>query len=207
MHEQILLQLIRQRIADAKKSQVDEKFVERQDTSEIDDDLSKIAVKMRVANEPGFDFDGHLNFVNNQIDHTTGTIPIRAIFDNPKKAGDMRMLVAGGHGTIRVPLSDEYEAILVPDEAIQFDQDREILYVVNDKDIVVSKQVTKGEMFDGLRIIRAGISPTDRIIVNGFMRVRPGVTVKPVTAEVPSAKKEAARPKGGETPKPAEAGK
>jgi len=91
----------------------------------------------------------------------------------------------------------------VPDDAIQFDQSREVLYVVNDKNVVVSKPVKKGDMFDGLRIIRDGIAPTDRIIVNGAIRVRPGVAVKPVTEETPGAKKEAETPKAVETPKAA----
>ncbi|MCC6124537.1 MAG: efflux RND transporter periplasmic adaptor subunit [Pirellulales bacterium] len=220
MDEQTLLELIKIRIADANQGKVDAKFVERQDVSKLSSNLSDVIVKMRVGNESDFSYSGKLDFVDNQINPSTGTLTIRAKFPNPKKAGNMRSLVAGGHGDIRVPLSDEYQALLVPDSAIQFDQSREVLYIVNDKDVVVSKPVKKGELYEGMRIIREEkemdpterINPTDRIIVEGAIRVRPGAKVKPVDAAPPAAKKEAAKseeakPKTGDSPKAAEAGK
>jgi RND family efflux transporter MFP subunit len=191
MNEGTLLRLIRERIEDAKKGKVDEKFVAEQDKSKLSNNLADIVVKMRVGNDADFSYSGHLNFIDNQINPATGTIPIRAIFENPKQAGNMNALVAGGHGTIRVPLSDEYQAIMVPEDAIQTDQSRKVLYVVNDKNVVVSKPVKIGEEHDGMRVILEGIQPIDKVIVNGFMRVRPGITVNPASAEQPTAPKSA----------------
>ena len=187
MDEPTLLQLIRERIQDAKKAAAAAKNVAEGEKIEIDNDLSKIPVKMRVGNDTDFAYSGFLDFADNQINKSTGTISIRAKFENPKLAGNMRALVAGGHGEISVPVSDEYQAMLVPADAIQFDQSREVLYVVNDKDVVVSKPVKTGDLHGDLRVIREGIRPTDRIIVEGAIRVRPGVTVKPVNAEQPAA--------------------
>jgi multidrug efflux pump subunit AcrA (membrane-fusion protein) len=147
-------------------------------------------MKMRIGNESDFDYLGQLDFLDNQMNPSTGTISLRVKFDNPKESGNVRALVPGGHGEICVPLSDLYDALLVPDEAIQFDLSREVLYVVNEKNIVVSKQIKKGDMHDGLRVIREGISPTDRVIIDGIMRVRPGVTVNPVDTEMPGTKNE-----------------
>lgn len=201
MEEPVLLQLIRERIEDAKKGKIDAKYLEEQDKKKIDNDLSNVVVKMRVGNDPDFDYTGHLDFVDNQINLTTGTIPVRAKFENPKEIGNMRSLVVGGHGDIRIPVTDEYQTMLVPVSAIQLDQSLEVLFVVNDKNEVVSKPVKTGEIHDGLRVIREGISPTDRIIVDGFLRVRPGVTVTPKNAEELAAPQKA---EAGKTEKPEE---
>jgi RND family efflux transporter MFP subunit len=212
MDEPTLLRLIRERIDDAKKGQVDANYIAEQDKSKLSGDLSSVVVSMRVGNDTDFAYTGHLDFVDNQINLSTGTIPIRAKFDNPAQAGNMRKLVVGGHGDIRVPISDEYQAMLVPDAAIQFDQSRQVLYTVNDKDVVVTKPVKTGELHGDMRVILEGIQPTDRVIVEGFMRVRTGATVKPENAEQPPEQKSAAATKPAdaakpEPAKPAESGK
>jgi RND family efflux transporter MFP subunit len=191
MDEPTLLQLIRERIEDAKQDEVDAKEVEKLDKSKVRNNLSEVPVKMRVGNDANFAFTGHLDFIDNQINLSTGTIPIRAKFENPKQIGDMRLLVVGGHGDVSIPVTDEYKAMLVPAEAIQFDQSREVLYTVNDKNVVVTKPVKTGEAHDGMRVIREGIQPTDRVIVDGFMRVRQGATVTPKTVEELAAPKKA----------------
>lgn len=202
MDEPTLLRLIRERIEDAKKGQVDAKYVAEQDKSKINNDLSSIVVSMRVGNDADFAYSGHLDFVDNQINLTTGTIPIRAKFENPALAGNMRKLVVGGHGDIRVPISDEYKAMLVPDSAVQFDQSRQVLYTVNDKNVVVTKPVKTGELHGDMRVILEGIQPTDRVIVEGFMRVRTGATVKPEIAEQPPEQKVADATKPADVNKP-----
>jgi RND family efflux transporter MFP subunit len=183
MEEAIVFQLIRKHIAESGKEKVDRKYFDEDDPNKSNKDFSYIPVWMKVSNDTDFKYTGHVDFIDNRVGSDTGTMSIRAIFDNPKKSGDVRALVAGAHGEACIPISEEYEALLVPDEAIQFDQDRTLLYVVNDKNVVVGKPVSRGELENGMRIIRSGISAKERVIVNGFIRVRPGMTVKSVTEE------------------------
>jgi RND family efflux transporter MFP subunit len=180
MEETVVFQLIRKHIAESSKEKVDRKYFDENDPSKSNKDFSYIPVWMKVSNDTDFKYTGHVDFIDNRVVADTGTMNIRAIFDNPKMNGDVRALVAGAHGDVCIPISEEYEALLVPDEAIQFDQDRILLYVVNDKNVVVAKPVTRGELENGLRVIRSGIAAKDRVIVNGFIRVRPGMTVKPI---------------------------
>ena len=92
------------------------------------------------------------------------------------------MFTPGMFGRIRVPGSPPYTALLVPDAAIGTEQARKYVLVVDDGDMVRQKYVTLGQLDDGLRVIKDGLAATDRVIVNGLMRARPGVKVKPQRA-------------------------
>ena len=107
---------------------------------------------------------------------------MRARFDN--KDGT---LLAGVFVRIRLPLGKPYAALVVSERALGSDQGQRYLLTVNDKNIVEYKPVEVGTLNEGLRVIRAGIAASDRVIVNGMQRVRPGVTVKPIDAEMPVA--------------------
>jgi membrane fusion protein, multidrug efflux system len=118
--------------------------------------------------------EGKLNFVDNQVDRGAGTIRVRAVFAN----SDL-LLTPGQFGRIRIPGSLPYKAILVPDEAVVNDQSRKIVLTVKDDGTVVPKVIRAGPMELGLRIVRNGLGPDDRIIINGLVRARPGSKVTP----------------------------
>jgi RND family efflux transporter MFP subunit len=129
--------------------------------------------------------DGKIDFVSNQLDPNTGSIRVRATFENK----DGRM-VAGLFARVRVPTSNEKEALLVNDLAIGTDQGQKFILVVNDRNVVESHPVEVGQMHGDLRQVypkRAGVvvlRATDRLVVNGLQRVRPGITVKPETVDM-----------------------
>jgi len=115
-----------------------------------------------------------MNFIDNQVDRSAGTIRARAVFANP----DL-LLTPGQFGRIRIPGSEPYSAILIPEEAIVTDQSRKLVMTLSDDNTVVPKVVRVGPHNDGLRIIREGLKPTDHIIIDGLIRARPGAKVAP----------------------------
>jgi RND family efflux transporter MFP subunit len=135
---------------------------------------STVGVSLHLTDEKGWPHQGHLNFIENQVDRAAGTIRARAVFPNP----DL-LFTAGQFGRIRIPGSEPYKAILIPDAAIVTDQSRKIVLTVNDDNVVVPKIIRPGPSQEGLRIVRSGLSPTDKIIINGLVRARPGAKVAP----------------------------
>src|SRR4029434_5021485 len=89
------------------------------------------------------------------------------------------LLTAGQFGRIRIPGSEPYQAILIPDAAVVTDQSRKIVLTVNEDNVVVPKIIRPGPSQEGLRIVRSGLLPTDKIIINGLVRARPGAKVAP----------------------------
>jgi RND family efflux transporter MFP subunit len=139
-----------------------------------------VIVRLALANEEGFPREGTVNFVDNQFNPKTGTLRVRAVFPNKDQS-----LTPGMFARVRIPVGDPHEALLVSDRAIDTDQGQKIVYVVDKDDQVDSRPVRLGAVHDGLRAIEAGLSPGDRVIVNGQQRVRPGVTVDPKLVEMP----------------------
>ena len=129
---------------------------------------------LQLTDETGFPHEGYVDFVDNRIDPTTGTIRARAVFKNPKG-----YLLPGLFGRIRVPGSGRYQAILVPDEAIGADQDQRLLMIVGPDDVVNPRPVKLGALFGNLRAIESGIGKADRVVINGLMQARPGMKVSP----------------------------
>jgi multidrug efflux system membrane fusion protein len=136
----------------------------------------KVPCELGLVNETGFPHKGTLDFLNNQVDSTSGTLHIRAIFPNP--APD-RTLQPGFFARARVSGSTPYRALQVPDLAVGTDQGQKFVYVVNDTKIAEYRKVVPGPVVDGQRVIREGIKSTDWVIVNGLMGVRPGAPVNP----------------------------
>ncbi|WP_288903735.1 efflux RND transporter periplasmic adaptor subunit [uncultured Sneathiella sp.] len=141
-----------------------------------------IPVFARLTDEPDWPREGTLNFVDNQVDRTSGTIRMRAVFPNTDG-----FLTPGQFGRIRVPGSDKYTALLIPDEAIVSDQSNKVVMTVSEDGTVVPKVVRPGPTYDGLRIVRKGLEPDDRIIIKGLMRARPGAKVTPQEGEIKGA--------------------
>jgi RND family efflux transporter MFP subunit len=137
-------------------------------------------VFLGLANEQGFPHQGTINFADNQLKPSTGTIRVRAVFPNAD-----RLLTPGLFARVRVPLSAPHSALLVPDRAITTDQGQKILLLVNEKDEVVSRPVKPAALHDGLRAIESGLKPGERVIIEGLLSARPGAVVSPtqLTAE------------------------
>jgi RND family efflux transporter MFP subunit len=134
-----------------------------------------VKVALKLIDEQDFMHSGYMDFVNNVIDSSTGTIRARAVFDNPNG-----VFTPGMFGRVRVPASPPYEALLVPDAAIGSEQARKYLLVVGADDKVQQKYVTLGQLTaDGLRVIKTGLLPDDRVVVEGLMHARAGVKVTP----------------------------
>jgi RND family efflux transporter MFP subunit len=151
---------------------------ERGDT--LQDGAGGMDVVVRVADREEVTFTGKLDFAENRLDQATGTMRVRARFDN--KDG---VLQPGMFGRINVPGSLPHPGVLVPDDAIGADQNRRIVFVVDAEGKVSTKPVRTGPRIDGYRVIRDGLTGDETIVVNGLMRVRPGVTVKPQLVTLP----------------------
>jgi RND family efflux transporter MFP subunit len=137
-------------------------------------DQAQAPVFLGLVNEQGYPHGGTINFADNQVKPSTGTIRVRAVFPN----GD-RLLTPGLFARIRVPLSTPHPAVLVPDRAIATDQGQKVLMLVNDDDRVVMRPVKPGAIHDGLRAIDSGLKPGERVIVQGLLSARPGELVSP----------------------------
>jgi RND family efflux transporter MFP subunit len=142
-----------------------------------------VKVALKLIDENDFDHAGHMDFIDNVIDRTTGTIRGRAVFANPNN-----IFTPGMFARVRVPASPLYEALLVPDAAVGTEQARKLVMTVNAENTVTPKYVTLGELTsDNLRAIKTGLGPDDRVIVNGLMRARPGQKVTPQEEGSPGA--------------------
>lgn len=135
-----------------------------------------------LDSDPGYPYAGILDFAENRVDSQTGTIQVRGVVDN--KDG---MLVPGSRVKVRVPVSDPYKSIVVPDTAILSDQDKRYLLVVGDKDVVARRDIIPGQLLDdGMRVVLPtsgsdqNLTPADRIIVLGLQRARINYPVEPV---------------------------
>ena len=131
-------------------------------------------VSLKLLDEKDFVHRGQMEFVDNVIDRSSGTIRGRAAFANPDG-----VLTPGMFGRIRVPGSPAYDALLLPDTAIGTDQTRKFVYVVDADNTVRQKYVTLGQLEGDLRVIKTGVEASDRVIVNGLMRARAGIKVTP----------------------------
>ena len=140
-----------------------------------------IPAEMGLADETGFPRKGHIDFVDNRVDPTTGTLRARGVFPNADHS-----LSPGFFARLRVPGSGKYPALLIPDRALGSDQSQKFVYVVNAEKKVEYRPVKIGPMIDGLRVVEEGLKPDEQVIVEGLMRVRPGVVVDAKPWEVPT---------------------
>lgn len=136
-----------------------------------------MSAQLKLIDEKDFVHEGQIDFVDNAIDKSSGTIRGRAVFKNADGH-----LTPGMFGRIRIVASEPAEALLVPDAAIGTEQVRKFVYAVGSDNVATPKYVTLGPLVDGLRVVTAGLSPDDTIIVNGLMRIRPGAKVTPQQA-------------------------
>lgn len=148
----------------------------------------QLPVLVGLADEADFPHRGTVDFLNNQVDRSSGTIEVRAVLDNTN-----RIFTPGLYTRVRLIGSGEFNAVLVDDKAVLTDQDRNYVYIVDENGLAQRRDVKLGSTADGLRIVRDGLVPGDRVIVDGVQKVFfPGM---PVDAKVVSMLDRASPPK------------
>jgi RND family efflux transporter MFP subunit len=141
---------------------------------------AKIVVELGLANELGYPHLGTIDFVDNKVNASTGTLRVRGVFPN-----NDYVISPGLFVRIRVPLGEPYTALQITERAIDTDQGQKVVFVVNAENKVVKRDVRLGALNKGLRVIEAGLSPGERVIVDGLQRVRAGLVVKPDLVKMP----------------------
>ena len=141
-----------------------------------------LEVAVRLIDENDFTHRGKMDFVDNVIDRSSGTIRGRAVLANAEG-----VFTPGMFGRVHVPGSPPYQALLVPDAAIGSEQVRKYVLVVDNENIARTRYVTLGQLVGDLRVIKEGVTADERVIVNGLMRARPGQKVTPQEQGAPPA--------------------
>ena len=137
------------------------------------------AVEIQLQDETEHRWKGKLDFTDNGLDQRSGTIRGRAVLSNPGY-----FLTPGMFGNMRLASAGTRQALLVPDDAVQTDQARKVLLTIDAKNVVSQKPVELGPVVDGLRIVRSGIGPNDRVIIQGTQMAMPGATVAPKVGRI-----------------------
>lgn len=134
----------------------------------------KIPIQVALDGETGFPHTGVIDFADNKLNPSTGTILVRGRLSN-----ENRDFEDGLRARVRVPNEKPYEALLIPEAAVGADQDRKFVYVVDVKNIAHRREVTLGRVQEGLQVVLQGLTPADLIVINGMQRVRDGLEVTP----------------------------
>jgi RND family efflux transporter MFP subunit len=160
---------------------------------------SQVTVQVALADEDAFNLSGVVDFVDNQIDPTTGTLRIRAVIPNPQ-----RLLSPGLFVRIRFPVGDPHSALLIPEESLATDQGQRFVYVIDEKNRVSYRRVKVGMLLAGRRVISEGLGLTDRVAVSGLQRLRKDLEVdpRPMSSGDKLAGGPAEKPVAQETPAP-----
>ncbi len=138
------------------------------------DQIDRIPVVMTTVTSNGASFKGKMQLIDNQFDARTGTVRVRAVFDN----ADGR-LIPGQFARLRMGQAKTEPALAVSERAIGTDQDKKYVLVVDPENKTVYREVILGPAVDGLRVVTQGLKSGERIVVNGLQRVRPGAVVEP----------------------------
>ena len=133
---------------------------------------AKLPVRVGLASETGFPHEGQLDFVDNQLDPGAGTIRVRALMSNPSQ-----LFVPGLFARVRLEGKEQRAVTLIQDQAVGTDQDRKFVLILKPDSSVEYRPVTLGRLVDGLRVVNTGLTPGENVVVNGLMRVRPGMKV------------------------------
>ena len=139
-------------------------------------DQARLEINLALEGEKDYSRQGLIEYIDNKVDLSTGTIMARATFENADY-----FILPGQYSKVRVPIQEVEDAILVPEVALSADQRGRFLLTVDGKNTVVYKSVQIGALLDGMRVITKGLDATDRVIVRGIQRARPGSTVTPTT--------------------------
>jgi RND family efflux transporter MFP subunit len=142
----------------------------------------KIPVEVGLEGEQGYPHKGVIDFADNKVNPSTGTIQVRGVLPNSKG-----ILDAGLRARVRVPVSDPHKALMITERAVGTDQGRRFVYVVNDQNVVERRDIELGRQSEGLQIVVEGLKPEDWVIVNGIQRVRDAAKVDPKRVPMPGA--------------------
>lgn len=137
-------------------------------------DLKQFPIEIGLQTETGYPHEGHLDYVAPTLNSSTGTLAVRGLVPN-----DKRVLLPGYFVRVRVPFTQEKDALLVPDTALGSDQGGRYLLVVGADNIVEQRKVQIGPVDNGLRVIEGGLKPDDRVVIAGLLRVIPGQKIDP----------------------------
>ncbi|MFJ9451089.1 efflux RND transporter periplasmic adaptor subunit [Herbaspirillum sp. NPDC101397] len=135
---------------------------------------TSVPVFLGLANEDAYSREGKVGSIDNRIDTSSGTIRVRAVFDNADG-----QLLPGLYARIRLGGGAPRDALLIDEKALGTDQDKRFVLVLDKDNHATYREVRVGANQDGLRVIESGLKPGERIVVNGLQRVRPGDTVAP----------------------------
>ena len=155
-------------------------------------DRDNVEIRLEMANETGFPHQGVIDVVDNRIDAGTGTMQIRGRFPNSE-----RKLTPGLFIRIQMQLAPARSRLLIPERALAQQQGQRYVYVVSAEQKIERRNVTVGRRDGALRVIETGLKPSDRVVVQGQQRVRPGIEVK-LDQETASAKVSASEPTLGQ---------
>ena len=145
--------------------------------------VSQGTVQIGLADEEGYSLSGTIDFADNRFDANTGTLRIRAVISNPRK-----FLAPGLFVRLRLPIGNPRPAVLVQEEAIASDQGQKYVYVVDENDEVVYRQVKTGQLEDGFRVIESGLAANERVVIRGLQSIKAGTKVQPSPLEDPASK-------------------
>jgi RND family efflux transporter MFP subunit len=133
---------------------------------------SELPVFVGLTNETGFPHKGKLNFVDNRLDPGAGTIRVRAVVPNPTQ-----LFLPGLFARVRLVGTEQRAVTLIQDQAVGTDQDRKFVLILKPDSSVEYRPVTLGRLVDGLRVVNSGLTPGEDVVINGLLRVRPGMKV------------------------------
>ncbi len=136
----------------------------------------KTEVEVGLANETGYPHTGRIDFIDTQVDPSTGTVKVRAVLPNPEET-----LMPGMFVRVRIPIETK-KRLVIPDEAVMSDQAGDYVLIVKSDDTVERRRVTRGQQDGRLRVIEKGLTEKDRVIIEGLQQARPGSKVKPSLA-------------------------
>ncbi|HEY9227680.1 MAG TPA: efflux RND transporter periplasmic adaptor subunit, partial [Gemmatimonadaceae bacterium] len=129
-------------------------------------------VQIGLSTETGFPHEATLDFVDNQVDRSAGTVRVRAVLRNPN-----RLFAPGLFARVRLSGGEHRQATMIQDQAIGTDQDRKFVLVLKQDSTVEYRAITVGRVVDGLRVVQTGLEPGENVVINGLLRVRPGMKV------------------------------
>ncbi len=163
-----------------------------------------LPILMGLQGEEGFPHKGAVNFVNNEVNSTTGSVLVRGIFANPLLAGGSRLLMPGMFTRVRLPIGQPYKALLVTERAIGSDRGLKYVYVVNARGEIENKRIETGPLeSDGLRVVTQGLKADDQVVVGRLQQVHPGVKVQIEVVPMPlpdGRGTERSQPRAGDLP-------
>lgn len=164
---------------DADEASVQKYIRLQQEGKRITARKQRIVAYAALSGDKTFSHQGYIDFVDNRLDPSTGTLKARAVLANPNES-----LVPGFFARLRVPGSEHYTALLIPESAITTDQASKSVFVMDEKNVVHRRPVETGALFGTLRAVKSGLNPSDQVVINGMLRVRDSATVTPTVQKL-----------------------